>query len=390
MTLKRFFLILLLVGLAGCGFWSYPAWGLVSRFAALPAAPNKPVTFLLAGVGHHYVYYHTRGTTNDDFKYGLSDTMVVVQFNPKQKALKLLSIPRDTHVGAGSGQDDKINAAVKNGFGASVRAVEGLLGLKLDGYAFVSIDGTRELVNALGGVRVYVPQRMEYQDNAAKLKIDLQPGWQVLNGQQAEGFIRFRKDNLGDIGRSQRQQSFFRAVIEKLREPATWTRAPQIAQVIDRNVRTNLDRRVVGAALGFMLTQPRVDTLLLPGDFGRLGRYSFWIPDARAIRALTDAQLRDAKPPEARRPMDLSVAIVSSDRNLARAAQRKLRSEGFNNVWIADVTPGNPEKTTILSPFNLDEAKIVRVSLGVGEERISGESVLGADLTVRVGKDFKY
>ena len=387
--MRRFFFpFLLLAALGACGFWSYPAWGVISRFAAFPSAPKQPITFLLAGVGHHYVGYHTRGTLENDFQLGLTDSMVLVQLNPAQKAIKLLSIPRDTHVGAGNTTRDKINAAMLGGFDSSVRAVEGLLNLKLDGYLFVSIDGTKALVNALGGVRIYVPQAMQYTDKAAKLEINLKPGWQVLTGQQAEGFVRFRYDNLGDIGRTQRQQALFRALLEKLQQPESWGRLPQLAKVFEQHVRTNLSRTEVGGALGFLLQRPRVDTLLLPGDFGRLGRYSFWIPSVKALQALVDSNLRNAKDRPARDPFELSIAIVATDAARARLARAKLQAAGFRFVWLADVSGGDPNKSEVLSSSSLLEARVIGSALGVSAERISGEGVLGADITVRLGSDY--
>jgi polyisoprenyl-teichoic acid--peptidoglycan teichoic acid transferase len=386
--MKRFLLVIFLGALAALLVWSYPAWGMLGRFAALPNNPKQPITFLLAGVGHHYVGYHTRGSLENDFALGLTDTMLVVQLNPTQKAIKVLSIPRDTHVGAGNTTQDKINAAMLGGFDSSVRAVEGLLNLRLDGYVFVSIDGTRALVDALGGVRLYVPQDMNYTDRAAKLEINLKKGWQTLNGKQAEGFVRFRYDNLGDIGRTQRQQAFFRALLEKIKTPQGWMRLPQLAKVMEQHTRTNLTRRETGAALGFLLGQPRLDTLLLPGDFGRLGRYSFWIPDNRQIAALVESNFRNLPDGTSRDPYSLSIAIVASDRNRANRARTSLQKAGFRSVWFANANTGDPAQTEILSTTSLLEARVVQRQLGAGLERVSGEGVLGADITVRLGADY--
>ncbi|NJK43674.1 MAG: LCP family protein [Pleurocapsa sp. SU_196_0] len=175
--------------------------------------------------------------------------------------------------------------------------------------------------------------------------------------------------------------------MDKLREPATLTKIPTLAKVFERNTRTNLTRQEVGATLGFLLSRPRVDTLLLPGDFGNLYGVSYWVPNARGIQAMVNANLRNTAAPEARNVRELSVAIVSSNRDLALKARTRLRAKGYTNAWISDSRPGNPDKTTILSPSNLSEAKFVRVDLGAGQELLSGESVLGADITVRVGKD---
>ena len=73
MRLRRFLPIVLIALLAAFAYWIAPAWGLISRFAAVPNAPQRPVTILLAGVGHYYKYYHQRGSIDDDFKRGLTD-----------------------------------------------------------------------------------------------------------------------------------------------------------------------------------------------------------------------------------------------------------------------------------------------------------------------------
>jgi polyisoprenyl-teichoic acid--peptidoglycan teichoic acid transferase len=381
----RIFPFLFVAFLVALVVWAAPAWNMIQRFAALPAAPKAPVTFLLAGVSHNYSGYHTRAP--EDFS-GLTDTMIVVQFNPQQRALKLLSVPRDTRVGAGTRANDKINAAILGGPEASVRAVEGLLGVKIDAYLLVSIDGSKALVNALGGIDIFVPEAMDYSDTAAKLEIHLKPGLQHLSGVQAEGFLRFRHDNLGDIGRTQRQQAFMRALLERLKSPAGILALPKVASAIEANTRTNLSREQVGMALGFLLSRPRTDTLLLPGDFGRLGGKSFWLPDNQAIQNLVVKHLRGANQFEARDVRNLAVAVVASDSNLQTRAIAKLRAAGFQNVFASNSNPGNPKLTTILSNLNLEEARAARSYLGVGETLVSGEGVLGADLTIKVGQDF--
>jgi polyisoprenyl-teichoic acid--peptidoglycan teichoic acid transferase len=376
---------LFLAGLVALVVWAAPARSMIQRFAALPNAPKTPVTFLLAGVSHNYSGYHTRAI--EDFS-GLTDTMIVVQLNPQQHALKLLSVPRDTRVGAGTRANDKINAAILGGPEASVRAIEGLLGIPINGYLLVSIDGSKALVNALGGIDIFVPEAMEYSDTAAKLEIHLKPGLQHLNGAQAEGFLRFRHDNLGDIGRTQRQQAFMRALLERLKSPAGILALPGVATAIEANTRTNLTRQHVGMALGFLLSRPRTDTLLLPGDFGRLGGKSFWLPDNRAIQNLVVKHLRGTNQFEAREVKNLAVAVVAGDTGLQNLAISRLRAAGFQNVFASNSNPGNPKLTTILSNLNLEEARAAQSFLGVGEALVSGEGVLGADLTIKIGQDF--
>ncbi|MZP87928.1 LytR family transcriptional regulator, partial [Escherichia coli] len=111
----------------------------------------------------------------------------------------------------------KVNAASPLGGPELMKeAVARITGVRPDRYVVVSLEALRRGVDALGGVRVCVEKPMRYQDQAAGLVIDLEPGCQVLSGAQAEGYLRFRKDALGDIGRIQRQQAFFHALKDQL------------------------------------------------------------------------------------------------------------------------------------------------------------------------------
>jgi polyisoprenyl-teichoic acid--peptidoglycan teichoic acid transferase len=380
--------IVLLLAIAGFAVFLAPALPFISRFAALPISPSAPVTVLIAGVSHEYAGYHLRA--KEDFT-GLTDTMIVAQLNPEQKALKLLNVPRDTKFSPGFTSRDKINAVLpSSGPDAMVNAVSRLLDVPIDGYLLVSLDGARELVDALGGIDLNVPIRMKYTDTAAKLFIDLQPGQQHLSGTQLEGFLRFRHDNLGDIGRVKRQQDFYRALLEKLREPATLLKIPAIVSVIERNTRTNLTRDQAGATLGFLASRPRTDTLMLPGNFGLLYGVSYWVPNPTEIRGMVSQQLQSKARAAVRDAHKLSVAVLNTTRikGLARAAREKLQAQGFKNVWISNVTTGNPEKT-VIQGSSLPEALVVREALGLGEASISSNGVSGADLTVRVGADFR-
>ncbi|NJK43672.1 MAG: LCP family protein [Pleurocapsa sp. SU_196_0] len=132
MRLRRFIPLVFLGLLVAFGFWIAPAWGVISRFAAFPSNPSQPVTILLAGVGHAYKYYHQRASMDEDFKRGLTDTMVVVQLNPAQRAIKLLSVPRDTRVGAGFTSNDKINAAMLGGPDSERARGGGIVGVETE------------------------------------------------------------------------------------------------------------------------------------------------------------------------------------------------------------------------------------------------------------------
>ncbi|MGA0199223.1 MAG: LCP family protein, partial [Prochlorotrichaceae cyanobacterium] len=225
---------------------------------------------------------------------GLTDVMLLLRFDPLQEDLKVLSIPRDTRTFVPNLGMTKINAAnVQGGPPLTAQVVSELLGdVGIDRYAILNVQGVEKLIDALGGVDLYVPKDMYYQDDSQHLYINLKAGQQRLNGNQALQFLRFRHDSYGDIGRIQRQQLLLRALQEQALNPRTIAKLPDITKVIRSYVDTNLSMDELLALLGFASKTERgnVDMLMLPGDFST-AEYdaSYWLPDYPGIDQLIQA-----------------------------------------------------------------------------------------------------
>ncbi len=168
---------------------------------------------------------------------------------------------------------------------------------------------------------------MRYRDTAAGLSIDLKPGCQVLGGEEAEGYLRFRKDALGDIGRIQRQQAFFHALKEKLLSPAGLLRLPRVVAAVEPYVKTDLTREERGAILGFATKRPELVSLLLPGRFGGGG----WEVDREALRTLLGVYFGQGAPLGEAALEGRLVALVygPGQEALAERVREKLRSLGL-------------------------------------------------------------
>ncbi|MCU0537863.1 MAG: LCP family protein, partial [Hydrococcus sp. Prado102] len=137
---------------------------------------------------------------------GLSDTMLLLRFDPQKETVTVLSIPRDTQAEIEGHGIRKVNEA--NYYGGPALAAESISkllgGVPIDRYVRVNIQGVEKLIDALGGVTVYVPKDMKYQDDSQHLYINLKEGEQHLDGNKAIQFLRFRYDEFGDISRVQR------------------------------------------------------------------------------------------------------------------------------------------------------------------------------------------
>lgn len=225
-----------------------------------------------------------------------TDTMMLVRVNSDKKQASLVSIPRDSKVYiSGNRGVDKINAAhALGGPDLAVQTVQDAFGIPVDNFIVVNLRGVRQLVDALGGIDLYVEKPMHYTDNTAKLFINFQPGQHHLDGKEAEGFLRFRHDQLGDIGRIRRQQQFIAAVTKKLREPAVVFKIPEIVKVANDYVETDLSANdlLTLAFFGKDLNMNSLRTATLPGHPGGV-RVSYWVIDPDSAQMILDRLILD-------------------------------------------------------------------------------------------------
>lgn len=174
---------------------------------------------------------------------GNTDTIMLATFDTSARKMSVLSIPRDT-ITRVSRKNKKINSAYASHKGdiyALYDEVESVTGIRPDKYALVRVDGFVKLIDALGGVEVDVPVDMHYNDPEQNLTIDIDKGYQLLDGYDAMGFMRYRKNYaMGDIGRIQVQHTFIKALADKILRPETIPKIPQIAEIILENVETDL------------------------------------------------------------------------------------------------------------------------------------------------------
>jgi LCP family protein required for cell wall assembly len=329
---------------------------------------------------------------------GLTDTMLLLRFNPEHQKLVALSIPRDTRTLIPGFNVTKINEANKLGGPAlSARAVSDLLsGVGVDRYVTINVQGVQALVDALGGVTVYVPKDMKYQDDSQHLYINLKAGKQHLNGNLALQLLRFRYDENGDIGRIQRQQMVMRALMEQTLSPKNLTRLPKILSVIQSYVDTNLSVEELVALVGFAAKTNRsnVQMLMVPGDFSETGAYdaSYWLPDPDRIQTLM-AQYFDLgyEGTQSNNPSGLKVAIQDSTHraNAAVALVNRLEGAGYTNVAIAEPYSEPLSITRIVAQQgDVQGAEAIRRALGFGEVRTETTGELGSDVTIQLGQDW--
>jgi LCP family protein required for cell wall assembly len=221
-----------------------------------------------------------------------SDTMIVASINPTDRTVELLSIPRDTRVNiAGRMGYNKITEAYfYGGSDLAVRTVSEFLQIPINNYVVIDWQAFIKIVDILGGVDLKIERDMNYEDPYENLSIHLHKGNQHLDGKKAGEYVRFRHDELGDIGRVQRQQYFLEALTNQLLQAGTILKIPSLLTTITHYVKTDLNSYTL-LKVANILKDIKADSLhtdMVPGDFATINNSSYWLPDMAAMQKILD------------------------------------------------------------------------------------------------------
>jgi LCP family protein required for cell wall assembly len=220
-----------------------------------------------------------------------SDTILLVRVSlPPQPRVVVVSLPRDTRVHIpGKRGWRKLNAAFAHGgLDLTRQTLTETFNVAPDHHVVLYSEGLAAVVDALGGVPVEVPRRMDYDDRAQDLHIHLKPGFQTLNGTQAVGFVRFRSDGRGDLGRIERQQVFVRALVKHALRPRTLLRLGPLWKAARRAVETDLRLwQLLGLGYSLRKLPPEgLQTKMLPGRSQYIGGVSYYVAATEDVERL--------------------------------------------------------------------------------------------------------
>lgn len=255
---------------------------------AAPPLQSSAPTAQPAG-SHKVSYVLVMGVDERPDDPGRSDTMFLVRIGDGQ--VRAMSIPRDTLVSIEGHGEGKVNSAFTyGGPELAKQTVSELLGLPVEHYVKVNLNGFRSIIDLIGGVPFEVERAMHYEDPYDGLMIDLEPGYQVLDGRMAEQFVRFRHDEIGDdLGRIHRQQEFLKAAAATALKPSNLPKLPSLLYTGSRYVETDLpvseQLRLAGAAFQAHQADAIVQETL-PGHGDYVNDISFYLPDEEALEKL--------------------------------------------------------------------------------------------------------
>lgn len=205
----------------------------------------------------------------------LYDTIGIASINKSNSTMKLIMIPRDTYIEYNQkildvlDREGKINQAgiFKINFAHHIGTmmkyegrfnsgsisfladvIEEKMGIEINDYVKVNINGFVRLVDLFGGIDINVPYNMHYDDPAQDLHIHLDKGPQHLDGSQAEGFVRFRQGlaedgtelQIGDTGRKKNQINFLKEFIRQHGTLGNINKVPEMMKILGKNLQTSI------------------------------------------------------------------------------------------------------------------------------------------------------
>jgi LCP family protein required for cell wall assembly len=340
-----------------------------------------------------------------------NDTTLVVRVEPAHKRVSMLSIPRDLVVPiAGTGAENRVNAALMGGPGELVRTVEHGFGIPIHHYVLIDFDGFKAIVDALGGIDVRFP----YPSRDTWSGLDIrEPGCRRLDGARALALARSRyfsyqrdgvwhSDPWADLGRIRRQQAFLQAVVEAA-----------LAKGLTNPVRAN-------AFVGSLAHEVTKDSALRVGDVIRTGAsfrsfepsklatYSLPVrvstdhplgnvllldqPDAQVVvgrflgRTTPSADRPAATPPAGTR---VTVLNALGTARLASSTAAKLRRSGYRIAAVGNAPSTDlPRSQITYPPGRLADAKALSGTLVGGARLLEDPTLTAPNLTLTLGPGF--
>lgn len=253
-----------------------------------PFQNKNRVNVLLLGINQH-----------------LSDTIMVASFDYDAKHVDLISVPRDTYYyregyhNAGSLKINAIYQEQEGVLGTAKVVSELLLGMPLHFYAVIDYEGIREIVDTMGGVPMDIAFDMVYSDptDEPPLFINIPKGQQVLDGDHAVQFLRYRKGYIeGDIGRIKAQQEFMKSAFKQM----LGFDLPKITKVIFQNIESdvNLETALKLGSKAIGMDSADIETYIMPHTLQSGPPYYVYPDSAGIAEVITTIYSIEAPAPE--------------------------------------------------------------------------------------------
>lgn len=245
------------------------------------------ISILFAGVDDS----EKRGQGNTNSR---SDSLMLATLNNKDHSVKLLSIPRDSYVYIPAFKyQDKITHAHTDSTGilSTIDSVENLLNIPVDYYFELNFDAFIQIVDALDGIEVDVPYKLDELDENDKRTVHLKPGVQTLNGREALALARTRHYD-DDFKRGERQQMILEAIAKKATSVSSFTKYDALLTAIGDNMTTNMKFDEMKSFFSYLKDgMPKITSVKLEGTNDMsTGVYYFKLNDESVLNVRQQLQ----------------------------------------------------------------------------------------------------
>ncbi len=354
----------------------------------------------------------------------LTDSIMVCSYDPKNQKASLLSIPRDTFIGdseANADTFDKINAVYQISPEKALKEVNELTGLDIQYYVAIDSKAITEVVDAIGGVWFDVLIKMWYRDYTQNLFINLDAGYQLINGNKTEQLLRFRHNQdgstypawygEGDYGRMRTQREFIKATIEQTMKVENIFKITELIDIVNRNVDTNLDFNVLKDYVPYAV-EFNTDNLYsedVPGASKKMNGLWFFKPDEEETKEVVERLFGEEEEvaeegntisgnttntqegttsTEEDKAITIEVLNGSGNTKALKEVTEALEELGYQVTKSGNTS--STSKTIIINRTNksttIEDAIQKAIEAGTAS---SGENNANVDFTIIIGKDYK-
>jgi LCP family protein required for cell wall assembly len=327
---------------------------------------------------------------------GRTDTLLIFVGDRAMPRVAMVSLPRDLWVGIPGYGQERVNAAYELGGPQTAKqTVSNVIGQPIDRYVIIGLQGVRDVVDAVGGVDITVPQAIHDDayptDDYGYQVVDIPAGRQHMSGDTALKYARTRHQD-SDFARTARQQQVVAAVRNAMLNPLNWPRIPAVAAAVTTSIKTDmspLDAVALGAA---MLRSPGdadhlvVDTSLATPVTGADGAY---LLQAKASLQPTVAQFLSRPSGAAVGPVSVSVEVLNAAgvAGLAARTAERLTQAGYTIANVGDAARPQSQTTITARPNATSAANQIATMLGIPISRVTSNAGLSADVQVTLGPD---
>ena len=331
-----------------------------------------------------------------------TDTMMVFNYNPITDAVNIVSIPRDTLIEVEDAYDSdgnyipywKINAAYAlGGEDELVMQVENLLEININYIVEIDYQAFRSIIDAIGGIEMYIDRNMDYDDDAQDLHIHFTEGDTVLlDGKKAEEFIRWRKNNDGsgfvdgDLGRISNQQRFMKALFKKLMNPLILLDVPDVMNAVKSNVVTNMSGSQILKYALKIVNNSGISMHTLQGYDEEIYGQSFLVVEKSYNSDILDAlQSGIATSSVDRTSYNILVLNGTNTNGLAGSFRSDLQEIGYANVTIDN---GEATNKSIIICKDSELREILKSDTGISKTSKDVSDYPEYDAIIILGEDY--